>query len=199
MADLPRVVALALGGVYRSRRWVMPASGGGRRTSAVAGVLVGLMLAGSGASRADADAPLRLASVADRVPGVTTPVTTQPGGDRLALTSFADSTVITVDRVRGIGALEFSLPSSGPWTVLLRMRGFTVIESLTVESSRGTFECTLAAGSRGSSNPWGVCRLGDAEMPGLSRTPEGFEVRIPERIVRDTSDRIAVRWVDQWR
>jgi hypothetical protein len=121
----------------------------------------------------------------------------EPGRDRLEVRNGVEATVVDVYHVKGIGGAEVTLPKNGLLAVVFRFHDFPALESLTVRSAKGTFECMVI-------RPEGVpaqniCQLSGVKVDAMRISPGLIEIRLPAALLDAPEARAEVRWVDLWR
>ncbi|MBX9961811.1 MAG: efflux transporter outer membrane subunit [Burkholderiales bacterium] len=108
-----------------------------------------------------------------------------------------DTTVVDVQRGRGIGGVEVKVPRSGPQSVLFRFHDFPALESFKVRSARGELDC--GSQRREGQAARTVCRTRGQEVDAVRIWGNVIAVRIPDTVLREPGESAEVRWVDQWR
>jgi hypothetical protein len=98
--------------------------------------------------------------------------------DRSEISSDVDRLVVDVCRAKGIGATAVSAPKNGwPPTIVVRLHGFSELESFSAPSRAGKLECALSRPElRAPTQTWWV---GSVRPGVLRRGPDGFEVELP--------------------
>lgn len=117
--------------------------------------------------------------------------------DGIEVRREGDTTIVDVQRVRGVGGVEVKLPRSGPQSVLFRFHDFPALESFKVRSVRGEFDCESQRREAQAART--VCRTRGQEVDAVRISGNVIAVRIPDAILHEPGDSAEVRWVDQWR
>jgi hypothetical protein len=118
--------------------------------------------------------------------------------DRIEISRDDDRLVVDVCRARGIGDIEVSVPENGwPPAIVVRLHGFSELESFSAASRAGKLECALSRPE--GQPPTQTCWVGSVRADVLQRGPDGFEVELPRALLAPDGGPVAVRWVDQWR
>ena len=118
--------------------------------------------------------------------------------DGIEITHDADRLIVLVSHVKGIGGVVVNASeSTWPPVVLVRLRGFTELESFSAVSRAAKLECAL---NRPEGRPPArACRLDGVDVDALQRGSDCFEVRLPAALLTADGGPLAIRWVDQWR
>jgi multidrug efflux system outer membrane protein len=103
--------------------------------------------------------------------------------DRIAVRREGDTTFVEVTRGTGNGGVAVAIPASGAQSVTFRFRGFAAPPALQARGPRGVLACEA-----------GECRLDGQPVEAAVRVTEGFEVRVPQRLLGAAGDRAEVRW-----
>ncbi len=118
-------------------------------------------------------------------------------GDRVEIGRTGDDVVVDVYHSKGIGGtLLPAADIASTARVIVRLHGFTRLESFVAASNTATLECALQR--REGETAVEVCRLGSASFDALQRGADYFEVRLPG-VLALHGEAIEIRWVDQWR
>ncbi len=109
-----------------------------------------------------------------------------------------DTLVVDVYREKGIGGLSLHAPASGwPAVVIVRLHGFPDLESFKADAGDSSLICELQRPDGRA--PEQVCRIGNARVETLERTPEFFQVTLPGSMLDPAARTAELHWVDQWR
>jgi len=118
--------------------------------------------------------------------------------DRLEIRQEGDRLVVDLYHRRGIGRAELSASRDGfPRAMVVRLHGFSQLESFTARSKTASLECGLIRLEGGQSVQ--ICKLDGAPVDALSREGDHFEVELPRALFAPDAGPIAVQWVDWWR
>jgi hypothetical protein len=124
--------------------------------------------------------------------------TVPAGADRVEAGMEGDTLAVDVYREKGIGGLSLRVPASGwPAAVIVRLHGFPDLESFKVDAGDSSLICELQRPEGRA--PEQVCRIGNARLEALTRTPEFFQVTLPRSILTPAAQTAELHWVDQWR
>jgi hypothetical protein len=116
--------------------------------------------------------------------------------DRIEVVMEGDTSVVNVYHGQGTGGAELRAPKSGwPPRVVVRLRGFTSLQSFTAESTSGKLNC--AAPKSGSGKPEPVCLLGNTRVEAISKRPEYIEVILPASLLKPDGGPVEVHWVER--
>lgn len=117
--------------------------------------------------------------------------------DSIQVHREGDTTIVDVQRARGIGGVEVKVPQSGPQSVLFRFHDFPALESFKVRSARGQLDCESQRREGQAART--VCRTRGQEVDAVRISGNVIAVRIPDAVLREPGESAEVRWVDQWR
>ena len=118
--------------------------------------------------------------------------------DRIEVSANDDTSVVNVFRVAGIGGAQVKAPKSGwPSSVVVRLHGFPDLESFQAKARTGTLDC--AVNRVEDKAPQHRCRLNEADVDALSRSPEYFQITLPRALLAADNAPVELHWVDQWR
>jgi hypothetical protein len=116
--------------------------------------------------------------------------------DRIEVVMEGDTSVVNVYHGQGTGGAELRAPKSGwPPRVVVRLRGFTSLQSFTAESTSGKLNCATPKGESGKTEP--VCQLGSTRVEAISRRADYIEVVLPASLLTNDSAPVEVRWVER--
>jgi multidrug efflux system outer membrane protein len=155
-------------------------------------------------TRDDKAVPAAAAAPAQVAPAAPGPVAQPPRApsvpaqdDGIQVRREGDTTIVDVQRARGIGGVEVKVPQSGPQSVLFRFHDFPVLESFKARSARGQLDCESQRREGQAART--VCRTRGQEVDAVRISGNVIAVRIPDAILREPGESAEVRWVDQWR
>lgn len=115
--------------------------------------------------------------------------------DRIEVLMEGDTSVVNVYHGQGTGGAELRAPKSGwPPRVVVRLRGFTSLQSFTAESTSGKLNCAIPKGAGEKAEP--VCQLGNTRIEAISKRPEYIEVVLPTSLLKTDSAPVEVRWAE---
>jgi hypothetical protein len=118
--------------------------------------------------------------------------------DRVEVRTKGDLFVVNVYREKGIGGVGLRAPASGwPAVVAVRLHGFPDLESFKASAGGSALVCGLQRPEARA--PEQVCRIGDARVEALKRTPEFYQVTLPSSMLTPAVQTAELHWVDQWR
>jgi hypothetical protein len=104
-----------------------------------------------------------------------------------------DTSVVNVYHGQGTGGAELRAPKSGwPPRVVVRLRGFTSLQSFTAESTSGKLSCITPSGKTEA-----VCQLGNTRIEAISKRPDYIEVVLPASLLKNDSAPVEVRWIER--
>jgi hypothetical protein len=128
-----------------------------------------------------------------------TAVTAGPDrADRVEVRMEGDTSVVNVYREKGIGGVRLRAPAAGwPPVVMVRLHGFPDLESFKAAAGGSSLICELQRPEGRA--PEQVCRLGNARIEALKRTPEFYQVTLPSSMLTPAVQTTELHWVDQWR
>ena len=138
------------------------------------------------------DTPVTFQQVAQTVP------VGADRADRVEVGMEGDTLAVNVYREKGIGGLSLHAPASGwPAVVIVRLHGFPDLESFKADANDSSLICELQRPDGRA--PEQVCRIGNARVVALERTPEFFQVTLPGSMLNPAAQTAELHWVDQWR
>jgi outer membrane protein, multidrug efflux system len=116
--------------------------------------------------------------------------------DRIEVVMEGDTSVVNVYHGQGTGGAELRAPQSGwPPRVVVRLRGFTSLQSFTAESASGKLSCVTPKGENGKTEP--VCQLGSTRVDAISKRTDYIEVVLPASLLKTDTAPVEVRWVER--
>jgi hypothetical protein len=118
--------------------------------------------------------------------------------DRVEVAMEGDISVVNVYRDSGVGGLAMEAPKTGwPSAVVVRLQGFSSLESFTATSASGALACQLRRPEGRA--PEQACTLDGRTTDVLRSTGAMYEVTLPNSMLTPSTAGVEIRWVDAWR
>lgn len=122
------------------------------------------------------------------------------GSTSMRTVSRADNAggVVDIFAPDPVGALELVAPAGGwPPALQLRFHHLKTMQAFTARSRIAQLSCELATPEMKDAPH--LCTLGGNAVDALTRTSDGFEVRLPSVLLSAEDRTLEVRWVERYR